>query len=277
MSTNKMFHLSPEVQDSIVYLLVMVLSGLPILYPLGLPLKINESTTTFYNTLNELPVGSVILWNEGYMVSSYVSGSEIAFYRMFFDLMRDKDVKVIFISSCVDGPLGGAMIEQMLKYGVDKTGTTYGVDYVNLGWLPGFEAVLAAIAQDIQSVTTADAYGTPISSIPVMQGLTTEDIVLFGFSCGVSVDPWMRQWGPLNKPIMMFGGEQLIAQAMSYIQAGTVDAYLNGGRGNAEFEKLYGYYTLQTATMDATNLISVYGIVLILISNLMFRKRGVQK
>jgi len=275
--SKKFFNLSLDAQDSIVYLLVILLSGIPIIYPLGLPLKINESTTEFYNYLNNIPEGSVILWNEGYMVSSYVSGSEIAFYKVFFDLMREKDIKVIFISSCVDGPLGGAMIEQMLKYGVDKTGTTYGVDYVNLGWLPGFEAVLAAIAQDIQSVTTADAYGTPITQIPLMQGLTTDDIVLFGFSCGVSVDPWMRQWGPLNKPIAMFGGEMMVAQAMNYIQSGTVTIYLNGGRGNAEFEKLTGYYTLQTSIMDATNLISIYGIVLIVLSNVMYRRRGDKK
>jgi hypothetical protein len=275
--SKKFFNLSLDAQDSIVYLLVILLSGIPIVYPLGLPLKINPSTTECYNFLNNIPEGSVILWNEGYMVSSYISGSEIAIYKVFFDLMREKDVKVVFISSCVDGPLGGAMIEQMLKYGVDKTGTTYGVNYVNLGWLPGFEAVLAAIAQDIQSVTMADAYGTPITQIPLMQGLTTGDIYLFGFSCGVSVDPWMRQWGPLNKPIMMFGGEQLIAQSMSYIQAGTVTIYLNGGRGNAEFEKLTGYYTLQTSIMDATNLVSILGIVLIVLSNVMYRRRGEKK
>ncbi len=275
--SKKFLNLSLDAQDSIVYLLVILLSGVPILYPLGLPLKINDSTTQTYNYLNDMPEGSIILWNEGYMVSSYVSGSEIAFYKVFFDMMREKGVKVVFISSCVDGPLGGAMIEQMLKYGVDKTGTTYGVDYVNLGWLPGFEAVLAAIAQDIQSVTTADAYGTPISQLPLMQGLTTGDIDLFGFSCGVSVDPWMRQWGPLGKPIFMFGGEQMVAQAMNYIQSGTVTIYLNGGRGNAEFEKLTGYYTLQTSIMDATNLVSILGIVLIVLSNVMYRRRGDKK
>jgi len=275
--SKKILNLSQDAQDSIVYLLVILLSGVPILHPLGLPLKINDSTTEFYNYLNDMPRGSVILWNEGYMVSSYVSGSEIAIYKVFFDMMREKDVKVIFVSSCVDGPLGGAMIEQMLKYGVDKTGTTYGVNYINLGWLPGFEAVLAAIAQDIQSVTTADAYGTPITQLPLMQGLTTDDIDLLGFSCGVSVDPWMRQWGPLHKPILMFGSETMVAQAMNYIQSGTVTIYLNGGRGNAEFEKLTGYYTLQTSIMDATNLVSIYGIVLIVLSNVMYRRRVEKK
>ena len=273
MSEKKWYHLSTDAQDSIVYLLIIVLCGVVVIYPLGLPLTINESTEHFYDTLNNIPDGSVILWNEGYMVSAFVSGSQVALYRQFFDLMREKDVNVIFVSSCVDGPLGGALIQKMLDAGVDKTDTVYGTDYVNLGWLPGFEAVLAAIAQDIQSVTQEDAYGTSITELDLMKGLTTDDLYLLGFSCGVSVDPWMRQWGPLGKPILMIGGENLIAQAMGYVEAGTVEAYLNGGRGNAEFEQLYGYFTLQTAIMDAKNLMSLFGIALMIISNLIFGKK----
>jgi len=273
MSEKKWYHLSTDAQDSLVYLMIIVLCGVVVLYPLGLPLTINESTEHFYDTLNNVPDGSVILWNEGYMVSAFVSGSQVALYRKFFDLMREKDVNVIFVSSCVDGPLGGALIQKMLDAGVDKTDTVYGTDYVNLGWLPGFEAVLAAIAQDIQSVTQEDAYGTSITELDLMKGLTTDDLYLLGFSCGVSVDPWMRQWGPLGKPILMIGGENLIAQAMGYVEAGTVEAYLNGGRGNAEFEQLYGYFTLQTAIMDAKNLMSIYGIVLMILSNIIFGKK----
>ena len=273
MSEKKWYHLSTEAQDSIVYLLIIVICGVVVVYPLGLPLTINESTEHFYDTLNNIPDGSVILWNEGYMVSAFVSGSQVALYRKYFDLMREKDVNVIFVSSCVDGPLGGALIQKLLDAGVDKTDTVYGTDYVNLGWLPGFEAVLAAIAQDIQSVTQEDAYGTSITELDLMKGLTTDDLYLLGFSCGVSVDPWMRQWGPLGKPILMIGGENLIAQAMGYVEAGTVEAYLNGGRGNAEFEQLYGYFTLQTAIMDAKNLMSLFGIALMIISNLIFGKK----
>ena len=273
MSEKKWYHLSTEAQDSIVYLLIIVICGVVVVYPLGLPLTINESTEHFYDTLNNIPDGSVILWNEGYMVSAFVSGSQVALYRKYFDLMREKDVNVIFVSSCVDGPLGGALIQKLLDAGVDKTDTVYGTDYVNLGWLPGFEAVLAAIAQDIQSVTQEDAYGTSITELDLMKGLTTDDLYLLGFSCGVSVDPWMRQWGPLGKPILMIGGENLIAQAMGYVEAGTVEAYLNGGRGNAEFEQLYGYFTLQTAIMDAKNLMSLFGIALMIFSNLIFGKK----
>lgn len=273
MSKKKWYNLPMDTQDSLVYLIIILISGAVVLHPLNLPLSIAESSQHFYNTLNSIPEGSVVLWNEGYMIQSYVSGSEVAVYRMFFDLMREKNVKFIFLSSCVDGPLGGAMIDKMLAEGVDKTNTEYGKDYVNLGWLPGFENVLAAIAQDVQTVTEKDVHGTPVAQLELMQGLTTDDLYLLGFSCGVSADPWMRQWGPLGKPILMMGGSSLIAQAMGYIEIGTVEAYLDGVRGNAEFEQLYGYSTLQTAMMDANSLMSLYGIGLIILCNVLGRRK----
>jgi len=267
----KWYEISMDFQDSLVYLILICLCGSVVLYPLGIPLNVTKETHEYYDDLRAVPEGGVILYDEAYMVQSYVTGSEITVFRIMFDLIREKDVKLIVVSSCVDGPLGGAMIDKLLAEGVDKTGTTYGVDYVNFGWLPGFELVLSAIAKDIQTVTMNDAYGTPISQIPMMKDLTTADIDIFGFSCGVSADPWMRQWGPLHKPILMSGGSSLIAQAMPYYQAEVLTAYLNGARGLAELEQIYGKFTIATALMDATNLASLYGICLILYSNIRYQ------
>jgi hypothetical protein len=45
----------------------------------------------------------------------------------------------------------------------------------------------------------------------------------------------------------------------------------------AEFEKIYGFYTLQTAIMDAKNLMSLYGIGLIILSNILYGKKELKK
>ena len=264
MAEKKWYGISITAQDSLVYLVLIILCGVVVIRPLGLPLNVTYETTEYYDALMSVPEGGVVLYDEAFMVQSYITGSEIAVFRIIFDLIREKNIKFIVVSSCVDGPLGGAMIEKLLAEGVDKTGTTYGEDYVNFGWLPGFELVLAAISKDIQTLAETDAYGTPISEIPMMKGLATTDIDLFGFSCGVSCDPWMRQWSPLGKPILMSGGSSLISQAMGYYEAGVITAYLNGGRGLAELEKIYGQYTVATALMDASNLVSIYGILLII-------------
>jgi len=270
MSEKKWYKISMDTQDSLVYLILIILCGAVVIQPLGLPLNVTAETKQYYETLRNVPEGRVILYDQALMVQSYVTGSEITQFRIIFDLIRTKHIKFIVLSSCVDGPLGGAFIEKLLKEGVDLTGTTYGVDYVNLGWLPGFELVLAAVAKDIQTVTAKDAYGTPISDIPLMKGLKTSDIDLFAFSCGVSADPWMRQWGSLGKPILMSGGEQLMSLSVQYYKSGLVTGYINGSRGYAELEQIYGKYTVATALMDATNLVSIYGIALIVLSATMF-------
>lgn len=263
----KWYNLSYDTQDSLVFLVLMLLCGIVVIQPLSLPLAIRPETKKYYDTLVSLPNGSVVVYDESMMNTAYVSGWEIDTFRIMFDMIRQHQYKLVLLSSCVDGPLGGAYVQRLLDEAVDKTGTTYGVDYVNFGWLPGFELVLAAVANDIQTVTTKDAYGTPISDIPMMKGLKTSDIVLLGFSCGVSPDPWMRQWAQLKKPMLMSGDSTLIALGMQYYNAGLVTSYINGSRGYAELEKIYGQFTIATALMDATNLVSLYGVGLIILTN----------
>lgn len=261
-------------QEYLMYLSVILLSGVLLISPITFPLDISKSSVDFVKAIRDIPTGGVMLWDESNFVTGYYTQYQISLYRFFFDQAKQRGVKIVFISSCVDGPMAGAMINKQLEV-QDTTGLKYGVNYVNLGWQPGFELVLSAIAKDIQSVTKADAYGTQISEIPLMRGLKTQDINLFAFSCGVSVDPWMRQWVPLGKPILMQGGYSLISQASGYIQSGSITAYLNGPRGYVEMERITGYISMQTALFEATNIMGPYSILLVIVCNVsyMMQKR----
>ena len=48
-------------------------------------------------------------------------------------------------------------------------GKEYGIDYVNLGYKPGAEAVVKGIAADIRTLYTIDLKGTSINDIPMMK------------------------------------------------------------------------------------------------------------
>jgi len=257
---------SASTQEYLMYLSVILLSGMLLINPVTFPLDITQPTIDFVNAIRSIPKGGLMLWDESSFVTGYYTQNQIALYKLFFDQAKQRGVRIIFISCCVDGPMAGAMINKQLEV-QDTTGLKYGVNYVNLGWQPGFELVLSAIAKDIQTVTKADAYGTPISDIPMMKGLRTEDINLFAFNCGVSCDPWMRQWVPLHKPILMTGGYSLIAQAQGYIQAGSITAYLNGSRGYVEMERITGYLTMQTSLFEASNIMGPYAILLVIVCN----------
>ena len=50
----------------------------------------------------------------------------------------------------------------------DDFGKKYCIDYVNLGFKTGAEAVIKGIAADIRALYTVDLKGTPISDIPMM-------------------------------------------------------------------------------------------------------------
>ena len=274
VKTVEKWYQSVATQEYLMYLSVILLSGLLLINPITFPLDITKPTMDFVNAIRSIPAGGIMLWDESTFVTAYYTQGQVTLYRLFFDQAKQRGVKIIFVSACVDGPMAGAMINKQLDV-QDKTGLKYGVNYVNLGWQPGFELVLSAIAKDIQTVTRADAYGTPISELPLMKGLKTSDINLFAFNCGVSCDPWMRQWVPLGKPILMQGGYALISQAMGYIQSGSITAYLNGERGYVEMERITGYITMRTALFEATNIMGPYAIVLVIVCNVsyMLQKR----
>lgn len=266
MATTKKWYQSTEIQEYGMYILVILLSAVLLIHPISFPLKITDETIEFIAAIENVPDGGIILWDEAYGITGYYTHSQISLYRLFFDQAKERGVKLIFISTCVDGPTRGAMINKQLEI-QDTTGLTYGVDYVNLYWQPGFEIALAAIAEDIKTVTNVDAYGTPMSELPLMQNIKTEDIDLFAYSCGVSCDPWMRQWVPLGKPIIMQGGYSLIAQAMGYITSGSIDAYLNGGMGYVEMERVTGYLSMRSMLFEATNIMGPFSILLVILCN----------
>jgi len=266
MATIKKWYHSTEIQEYMMYILVILLSAVLLINPISFPLKITDETVDFIAAIENVPDGGIMLWDESSGVTGYYTHGQISLYRLFFDQAKERGVKIIFISTCVDGPMAGAMINKQLEI-QDTTGLTYGVDYVNLYWQPGFEIVLAAIAKDIRTVTNVDAYGTLVSELPLMQDIETEDIDLFAYSCGVSCDPWMRQWVPLGKPIIMQGGYSLIAQAMGYITSGAIDAYLNGGMGYVEMERVTGYLSMRSMLFEATNIMGPFSILLVILCN----------
>jgi len=276
--TSQKWYSSPAAQEYLVYLSVILLSSVLLISPVTFQLEVTTPTKDFVNRIRSIPQGGVMLWDESSFVTGYYTQGQISLYKLFFDQAKQRAVRIIFISSCVDGPMAGAMINKQLEV-QDTTGLKYGVNYVNLGWQPGFELVLSAIAKDIQTVTKADAYGTAISDLPMMKGLTTQNIDLFAFNCGVSCDPWMRQWVPLGKPILMQGGYALISQASGYIQSGSITAYLNGERGYVEMERMTGYISMRTALFEATNIMGPYSIILVIVCNIsyMLQKRRKQR
>lgn len=264
-SGKKLLKLSMVNQDRVIFLLVFVVVAIPMIAPLGLPIPVGPTTTKYFDTVEAISDGSTVLWCAGTGLSIWYNTGpgEIATFRHIFRLVRERGVRFIVFSESAEG---ASIVRRILDEHVDLSGLTYGVDYVDLGWIPGGEAAIAGVVTDFQSTVETDHAGTPAGEIPLLLGIGgSDDFDVLGFSSGGMIDRFMRQWAPLNKPILLNIIAIGVPLCMPYIEKGMVTAYLNGQRGGAEYEKLLRQPGMGTSFIDAQSMIHLYMVVMIVV------------
>jgi hypothetical protein len=162
------------------------------------------------------------------------------------------------------------MLEYYLE-NVDWSGLEYGVDYVCLGWVPSMEPALAGLAEDIWMTSPTDIHGTPVSEIPLMaEYRDIDDVSVFMFTTGTSLDPYMRQWAQYKDPTLVITGLATITMSIHYYEQRLIDAYLLSLVPTAGYELLTGAPGLGVAFVDANSLVVIYAVFLMIVSNIIF-------
>ena len=188
-----------------------------------------------------------------------------------------KDVRVIMLGHIAIGlPLGHMALEQVAAE-YDKE---YGVDYVDLGYRPGYIAVMIAMGREIEDIFASDYQGTPLREMPVTENIHSYDDIdlLFGFEHGAVIDYWVRYTQARFDQKMTFGTTAVMApDAYPYLQSGQIEGLVGGLKGAAEYETLIGQPGLGTRGMPAQQWAHLLVIGFIVLGNLGYyftRKSG---
>jgi len=266
-------NISMENQDRIIFLIYLVLIAVPFIAPVGLPLPISSESREFDNQFDQVPEGGSILWCSDIAFSLWteIGSGEIAIYKRLFTLAQEKDIKLVFISTGAEAfTLSDRTIQNDIKPKGFADGLTYGEDFVQLGWIPGWESAMAATAVDIHNAFQNDWYGTPMDQLPIMDDLVAlNDFDLVGWG-GYYVDEYARQWTGYNVPLIVNLSATTVSMAKPWFEQGLVNAYLNGQRGCAEFEVLTGYKGFATSAIDAQSIVHLYGVVILIVANVYY-------
>jgi len=258
-----------EIDRRIIFLVVALAIIIPLLIPIGFPIQVSPSVRDLYNALESLPPGSKILMSFDYGASTY---PEI--YPMSLALLRHcfrRGVKPIIMGLW---PEGIPFAERALQVTVEEEGKVYGEDYANLGFKAGGIVVMQALGRSFEEAFPVDAYGTPLSDIPVMQSVRNYDnvAIVIDFSAG---DPGIPAWimiaqGRFGKPVG--GGCTAVSapQFFPYLQAGQLVGLMGGMKGAAEYETLIRTRDLGSAGMDAQSIAHAVIVLFIVIGNATF-------
>jgi hypothetical protein len=225
---------------------------------------VREFSTRHYNAINSIPPGANTLFTFDF------GAADVA--RQFYTEIElqhliQLQAKIIMFTSttAVAATVGETVID---KIDWASLGYQYGVDYVFLGWLPGGETMLSALATDFQSVLTTDYYGTPTSQLPILQGIEDEsDIDIFIANGGFSSE--IAHWW-YNKP-----GERILTGFIGFEFYPDISVgYLWEMPGSAEYEFLTGIPGEGIKITDVISLVLLSNMLYMLIGNIAYRLRG---
>jgi hypothetical protein len=261
-----------------IFVVVGLLVLFPLLFPLALPLYVSPPVQSFVDAMNEIPDGSTVL-----MSCDYDPGATPEVVPMTRTAMRhlmDKHCKVVITVLWNGGP---GLVDRVVRSIVEKEypDRKYGVDYVNLGYKAGNEAVMVLMGQGIANAFPRDYRGNDTRSMPIMQGVRDYSSfpLLVSISAGYpGTKEWVQQVEARFHLPMVAGVTAVSApEYYPYLQSHQLHGLLGGMAGAAEYEKARSETGSATRGMVAQSFAHYFVALCILLGNVVQwsrRRRG---
>lgn len=257
-----------SIDRRILYWILVVLIIIPLVTPLGLPIPISDATRKFYDVLNSLPEGSVVILDNsaGVIAWAEIGPATIAVTKFLIA----KNFRVIIWSTTAAEV--GSLTEQYLLGLFEDAGKQYGVDYVLIGYIPGAVSALATLAKDIHYPRT-DFYGTDLETLKILENVeTAEDIDAVVLSeAGGEGGYYVGQWvAPYRTTLLDICTGALVSERMIAYNAGQIKGMVTGARGGAEIELLTGYLGAGISSADVLSVTHLYLLLLVIAGNIAY-------
>jgi len=261
----------------IITLIAFLCVGMPLLLPMQLPIKIEDTTMNFYNEIEDLKPGDVVVIGTGMLSSTYLE-----LYPQYVVLtehvLRKEGVKIIIVSHTVDAVIfiNKALVE--LKVFERKT---YGKDFVNLGFIAGEEAAIAGLSKNLHALITVDYYKNMLSSLPMLENINDarDYTMVIDVTSTSDVQYWLNQaGGPYGTKIGVAASAVKATEATSYYSAGQIFGLLVSLQGAAQYEILINKPGYAVKSLSAQSAVLLFYIALLVYGNITyFRSRRAKK
>jgi hypothetical protein len=258
-----------KIDRRIIFLVIGICTLLPLLYPVGLPIRISPEVQGVYDYIEQMPERSVFLLSIDFDPASKpeLHPQAIALLRHAFK----KNLRVVAMTLWVSGT---GMADQLVTQVAKEMGKEKGKDYVFLGWSPGGTAVIINMGQDLYNSFPSDYSGKPTKGQPVLEGVQSLKDVTYAISLGAG-NPGVEAWYVFGKDKYKFelggGCTGVIAPGLyPLLRSGQINGLIGGLRGAAEYESLIGQKGRAVAGMDAQSATHLAIIVLVAICNLFY-------
>lgn len=251
-----------------INLFTLIVLALPLFHPFGLPFAISPEARSFYDEVEKLKPRSVVwvAWDMEPSSGTFIevrSGTIAIISHLF-----RQDLRIFFVSFTY--PASVEAMNSLILPMVETRGKQYGVDYVNIGWVPGGETGVATFAKDVRSAVANDYRGTSLDKLPIMSDVRNiKDVQLIILFASASVGMFIRQWWSLEKTTTL--GVCDAAQYtlyMTYMSAGQLRGVVNAVNGGAQYERLINRPGDGIKMLDQINIGYLFTLGLIALRNI---------
>jgi hypothetical protein len=251
-----------------IFLTMGILVLIPLLWPVALPLKVTPPVQGYVDAIEAIPDGAMILMSCDYdpgAIPELVPMTKTTFRRLM-----QKDCKVVVTVLWNGGPgLVDGVLQEVAAEFPEKQ---YGVDYINLGYKSGNEAVMVLMGQGVINAFPRDYRGVETRSYPIMERV--RDYSSFPLLISISAGyPGTKEWvqqvhSRFNIPMVAGVTAVSAPEYYPYLQSGQLLGLLGGMAGAAELEKARGEKDAATKGMDAQSLGHLFVALCIIAGNL---------
>jgi hypothetical protein len=258
-----------RIDRRILFLIILICVVIPLLAGARMKMSVTSPVRGLFDAIESLEAGSYV-----WLAADYDPGSMPELYPMNVALVEhlfSRDIKVICAALWPPGP---PLAQRVFNELAVKYGKTYGVDYVNLGFKEGREAVMVSVAEDMQAAFPEDFAGAPWDSIPMLNGIRnlTDLEMIICISAGYpGIKEWIQQVST-RYDIMTGGGVTAVSgpEMYPYIQSGQLVGLLAGMKGAAEYEQIVQRPGLGLSGMVAQSYVHLMVVVFIVFANVVF-------
>jgi hypothetical protein len=255
----------------VVMSLILLAMIIPALNPLGLPLMTGDMSRAWYNTVDELPDGSVILFDIGYGSGGYPSlgpGNIAALHQMF-----EKGHKVVFMATSLEGSMMYPLIMDSVMP-EESYGYVYGEDYVFFGYIAGDQTAMAGVLGDLKALISVDYQGTSIDTLPLMDnvnGADDFDLVAYLTTAGGTAEGWVYQaYSQYNLDVIGGCLSMMTTSIKPYYDSGQLLGIMDGVKGAADLEFLTNHPGDAIVSSDILTFTQSLVLIFILVGNVSY-------
>jgi hypothetical protein len=270
----KFYQLMLNIDRRIVFLGVALTIAIPLLRPIGFGTHVTRQVRDVYDYIESLDDSVAVLMSFDYEPSTMAELDPMA-EAMLKHLFK-KNARVMGMTLLPGGP---GVAENVLQKEHDAAGRKYGTDWVFLGYVPDGTAAMLRIGEDISMAFPTDQYGTPLSSFPMMDGITSYRNIglVIGLSSTAMPQYWAQYAHDRYGAAVAVGATAVEAVRMyPYYDSGQIVGFLGGLKGAAEYEALISSPGNGIRGMDAQTIAHVFIVFMVIIGNIgyFFQRRA---